>query len=66
MKYFTLGVAIVSIALGVIAFFFTPKKMNANRERPQEFIYNGHSYLYFYYKGVVHNPDCKKCLIIFE
>lgn len=32
----------------------------------QEFTYNKHQYIYFPDKGVVHNPDCKKCLLNFD
>ena len=32
----------------------------------EEFQYKSHSYIYFYNKGVVHNPNCKTCQLIYE
>ena len=32
----------------------------------QEFTYNKHQYIYFPDKGVVHNPECKKCILTFD
>lgn len=34
-----------------------------------EFTYKGHEYIYFhnsYQAGVVHNPECKKCLEVYD
>lgn len=53
--------ALVITILGLILIRFYPSK-----EEPIEFKYNNHEYIYFPSKGVVHSPDCKQCILIFD
>ena len=53
--------ALVFIILEVILIRFYPSK-----KEPIEFKYKNHEYIYFPSKGVVHSPDCKQCILVFD
>lgn len=39
---------------------------NREGKDPERFVYNKHDYLYFKGKGLVHDPDCRHCFIVFD
>ena len=53
--------ALVITILGLILIRFYPSK-----EEPIEFKYKNHEYIYFSNKGIVHSPDCKQCILVFD
>lgn len=63
MKYVVLISLILIIVTNLIVVSNT---INNNQSSVQEFTYNKHQYIYFPNKGVVHNPECKKCILTFD
>lgn len=52
---------IVSMALGM-----SITGLLIKNSPTKEFNYKSHSYIYFPGKGVVHDPDCKQCILVFD
>lgn len=58
-------ILIVFLFLMALAFFVNVCNLQRNGS-PEQFTYNKHDYLYFRDKGVVHDPDCRHCFIVFD
>lgn len=63
MKYVVVILLTLIIVTNLIIVSITVKN---NQSSVQEFTYNKHQYIYFSDKGVVHNPECKKCILTFD
>lgn len=80
LVYIILVITLLIIAISAISCSSNPKRMgnhstneNIPWEHVTEFNYKGHDYIKFDewfgyrgYAGVVHNPECKKCLERYE
>lgn len=58
-------VLVVFLFLMASAFFVNACGSRRNGS-PERFTYNKHDYLYFRDMGVVHDPDCRHCFIVFD
>lgn len=54
-----------AVAVGLITTTKTTTKTTTINP-PQEFEYKKHDYIYFPDKGVVHSPECHKCVLMYE
>lgn len=61
-------ILLYSMLLLILVAFAIEITINVKNEQTstQEFTYNKHQYIYFPNKGVVHNPECKKCILNFD
>jgi len=57
LEIFTMIICTIALVIIIIIAKYT--------STTNEFIYKGHQYIEFG-KGVVHNPECKKCLEIYD
>ena len=58
-------VGLIAIGVFVLVMLFA-NAYNRDGKDPERFVYNKHDYLYFKGKGLVHDPDCRHCFIVFD
>lgn len=59
-----MSVVIISILVMVIAFYSKPEIKST--VKVEEFVYKGHTYIYFKDKGIAHSQECTKCYELFD
>lgn len=63
---FAINIFVVALVALVIYNNAKADNLNSSEEfKTEEFEYKGHQYIKFD-NGVVHNPECKKCIMIYD
>lgn len=57
---------VIAVLLIAVVLFFVGVIFGNGEKDPERFVYNKHDYLYFKDRGVVHDPDCRHCFIVFD